>query len=142
MKSLGNGGAEQDMTAAASMGHVQLLRAGEASLDIAGLPCDNGADIDYEASLDIAGLPLDNGADIDYCDEISNGKTAFHLSDPEGHDNVDGIDGEGRTVVSVLLDRGLDEQHRDNAGWGHLHYAAFEGHSIIVNRAGHDRLQW
>ena len=56
---------------------------------------------------------------------------------------MDGIDCEGRTVLSVaaaegsasvvqvLLDRGLDEQHRDNAGWGPLHYAAFEGHSII-----------
>ena len=31
-----------------------------------------------------------------------------------------------------MLDRGLDEQHRDNAGWGPLHYAAFEGHSGIV----------
>ena len=170
------------------MGHVQLLRAGEASLDIAGLPCDNGADIDYEASLDIAGLPLDNGADIDYCDEISktvtllimvcefngnvtvtlfaatsighfeghfivnagaelnmtdcDGKTAFHLSDSEGHDNVDG-EGEGRTVVSVAAAEvsasvcfGLDEQHRNNAGWGHVHYAAFEGHSIIVKLLG------
>ena len=57
---------------------------------------------------------------------------------------ADGIDSEGRTVLSVaaaegsapvlqvLLDRGLDENHRDNAGWGPLHYAAFEGHSIII----------
>ena len=48
---------------------------------------------------------------------------------------ADGIDCEGRTVLSVaaaegsagvvqvLLDRGLDENHRDNAGWGPLHYA-------------------
>ena len=81
---------------------------------------------------------------------------------------VDGIDCEGRTVLSVaaaegsasvvqvihnfpeysafrahlhvftqvLLDRGLDEQHRDNAGWGPLHYAAFEGHSAIVKLLG------
>ena len=38
--------------------------------------------------------------------------------------------------VQVLLDRGLDENHRDNAGWGPLHYAAFEGHSIIVRLVG------
>lgn len=49
------------------------------------------------------------------------------------------MDQEGRTVLSVaaaqgcvevvrlLLDRGLDEQHRDNSGWTPLHYAAFEG---------------
>ena len=33
--------------------------------------------------------------------------------------------------MKVLLDRGLDEQHRDNAGWGPVHYAAFEGKSSI-----------
>ena len=38
--------------------------------------------------------------------------------------------------AQVLLDRGLDENHRDNAGWGPLHYAAFEGHSIIVRLVG------
>ena len=38
--------------------------------------------------------------------------------------------------VQVLLDRGLDENHRDNAGWGPLHYAAFEGHSVIVRLVG------
>nr|XP_032525630.1 ankyrin repeat domain-containing protein 50 [Danaus plexippus plexippus] len=31
-------------------------------------------------------------------------------------------------VVRQLLDRGLDEHHRDNSGWTPLHYAAFEGH--------------
>lgn len=30
-------------------------------------------------------------------------------------------------VVRQLLDRGLDEHHRDNSGWMPLHYAAFEG---------------
>lgn len=30
-----------------------------------------------------------------------------------------------------LLDRGLDEQHRDNSGWTPLHYAAFEGHQDV-----------
>ncbi|CAG9794413.1 unnamed protein product [Diatraea saccharalis] len=50
------------------------------------------------------------------------------------------MDNEGRTVLSTaaaqgnvevvrqLLDRGLDEHHRDNSGWTPLHYAAFEGH--------------
>ena len=36
-------------------------------------------------------------------------------------------------IVKVLLDRGLDEQHRDNAGWGPLHYAAFEGIPFSTN---------
>ena len=36
----------------------------------------------------------------------------------------------------MLLDRGLDENHRDNAGWGPLHYATFEGHSVIVKLLG------
>lgn len=56
---------------------------------------------------------------------------------------MDSIDSEGRTVLSVaaaqgnsqtvecLLDRGLDELHRDNAGWTALHYAAFEGHAQV-----------
>lgn len=54
------------------------------------------------------------------------------------------MDSEGRTVLSVaaaqgcvdvvrqLLDRGLDEQHRDNSGWTPLHYAAFEGISSLL----------
>lgn len=33
-------------------------------------------------------------------------------------------------VVRQLLDRGLDEQHRDNSGWTPLHYAAFEGNMV------------
>lgn len=36
-------------------------------------------------------------------------------------------------VVRLLLDRGLDEAHRDNAGWTPLHYAAFEGHATVVD---------
>jgi len=56
---------------------------------------------------------------------------------------VDVIDAEGRTVLGVaaqmgdarivrqLLDRGLDELHRDNAGWTPLHIAAFEGHAEV-----------
>jgi hypothetical protein len=34
--------------------------------------------------------------------------------------------------LKVLLERGLDEQHRDNAGWGPLHYAAFEGLNVDI----------
>lgn len=34
-------------------------------------------------------------------------------------------------VVRQLLDRGLDELHRDNSGWTPLHYAAFEGHHDV-----------
>lgn len=34
-------------------------------------------------------------------------------------------------MVRLLLDRGLDEQHRDNSGWTPLHYAAFEGHQEV-----------
>lgn len=33
--------------------------------------------------------------------------------------------------VRQLLDRGLDETHRDNAGWTALHYAAFEGYDDV-----------
>lgn len=35
-------------------------------------------------------------------------------------------------VVRQLLDRGLDEQHRDNSGWTPLHYAAFEGKLMFL----------
>lgn len=37
-------------------------------------------------------------------------------------------------TVRQLLDRGLDETHRDNAGWTPLHYAAFEGYSDICTQ--------
>ena len=33
--------------------------------------------------------------------------------------------------MRLLLDRGLDEMHRDNGGWAPLHYAAFEGHADV-----------
>ena len=36
-------------------------------------------------------------------------------------------------VLRRLLDRGLDEVHRDNTGWTSLHYAAYEGHPVIVD---------
>jgi ankyrin repeat protein len=35
------------------------------------------------------------------------------------------------SVVRLLLARGLDEGHRENAGWTPLHYAAFEGHQEV-----------
>ncbi len=56
---------------------------------------------------------------------------------------MDGIDGEGRTalclaaakgsveVVRALLDRGLDENHKDDLGWTPLHAAACEGHKSV-----------
>ena len=34
--------------------------------------------------------------------------------------------------MSFLLARGLDETHRDNAGWTPLHYASFEGHRAVA----------
>jgi len=55
------------------------------------------------------------------------------------------IDSDGRTVlcsaaqqgsvevVQLLLDRGLDETHRDNCGWSPLHIAAFEGHTEVCS---------
>ena len=35
-------------------------------------------------------------------------------------------------TVSLLLARGLDETHRDNAGWAPLHYSSFEGHTAVA----------
>lgn len=37
-------------------------------------------------------------------------------------------------TVRQLLDRGLDETHRDNAGWTPLHYASFEGYADICTQ--------
>lgn len=37
-------------------------------------------------------------------------------------------------TVRQLLDRGLDETHRDNAGWTPLHYSAFEGYADICTQ--------
>ena len=50
----------------------------------------------------------------------------------EKHHNWNIISGSA-PIVKVLLDRGLDEQHRDNAGWGPLHYAAFEGICLVIS---------
>lgn len=56
---------------------------------------------------------------------------------------MDAVDGEGRTalslaaargsveVVRALLDRGLDENHKDDLGWTPLHAAACEGHRAV-----------
>ena len=38
-------------------------------------------------------------------------------------------------VVKLLLDRGLDEMHRDNYGWTSLHIAAYEGHNEVPSTA-------
>ena len=53
-------------------------------------------------------------------DNLIAGRTVLSVAAAEGSSGI----------VKVLLDRGLDEQHRDNAGWGPLHYAAFEGESF------------
>ena len=61
---------------------------------------------------------------------------------------IDAIDAEGRTVlglasqqgsvevVRLLLNRGLDETHRDNSGWTPLHIASFEGHKKVMMMVG------
>jgi ankyrin repeat protein len=36
-------------------------------------------------------------------------------------------------VVRMLMDRGLDEMHRDNHGWTPLHEATYSGNENIVN---------
>uniref|UniRef100_A0AAY5E7I8 Uncharacterized protein n=1 Tax=Electrophorus electricus TaxID=8005 RepID=A0AAY5E7I8_ELEEL len=97
---------------------------------------------------------LGAGAQVDLAD--GDGRTALSVAalcvpsaaGGRGHgevvslllEKVDGIDGEGRTalclaaakgsveVVRTLLDRGLDENHKDDLGWTPLHAAACEGH--------------
>ena len=39
-------------------------------------------------------------------------------------------------MVRLLLNRGLDETHRDNAGWTPLHVAAYYGHKKVGGRRG------
>ncbi|XP_048521478.1 ankyrin repeat domain-containing protein 50 isoform X2 [Dendroctonus ponderosae] len=103
----------------------------------------------FEGHRDVCELLLENEADVDHCD--NSGRSPLWAAASMGHAPVvalllfwgcaiDSMDSEGRTVLSVaaaqevvrqLLDRGLDEQHRDNSGWTPLHYAAFEGHQDV-----------
>jgi len=106
----------------------------------------------YEGHCDVCELLLDAGADVDATD--SAGRTTLQAAVISAASPVvalllfwgaaiDVIDAEGRTVLGVasqmgdarivrqLLDRGLDELHRDNAGWTPLHIAAFEGHNDV-----------
>ncbi|CAH1132121.1 unnamed protein product [Ceutorhynchus assimilis] len=103
----------------------------------------------FEGHKDVCELLLENESDVDHCD--NSGRSPLWAAASMGHAPVvalllfwgcaiDSMDSEGRTVLSVaaaqevvrqLLDRGLDEQHRDNSGWTPLHYAAFEGHQEV-----------
>ncbi|KAI1885208.1 hypothetical protein AGOR_G00217810 [Albula goreensis] len=112
----------------------------------------------YEGHAEVVELLLEAGADVDECAGLrgsaSAAVTPLLAAASMGHmaavsaalfwgAAVDGIDGEGRTalslaaargsveVVRALLDRGLDENHKDDLGWTPLHAAACEGHRAI-----------
>ncbi|XP_036401237.1 ankyrin repeat domain-containing protein 50-like [Megalops cyprinoides] len=109
----------------------------------------------YEGHAEVVELLLEAGADVDESTgprgSASAAVTPLLAAASMGHmaavsavlfwgAAVDGIDGEGRTalslaaargsveVVRALLDRGLDENHKDDMGWTPLHAAACEGH--------------
>ncbi|CAK1546423.1 unnamed protein product [Leptosia nina] len=76
----------------------------------------------FEGHTEICEVLLEAEADIEATD--CAGRTALWAAASAGHaDTVRNVE-----VVRQLLDRGLDEHHRDNSGWTPLHYAAFEGH--------------
>ncbi|XP_048865095.1 ankyrin repeat domain-containing protein 50 [Brienomyrus brachyistius] len=102
----------------------------------------------YEGHGEAVELLLEAGADVD---DASGSVTPLLAAASMGHmavvntvlfwgAPVDAIDGEGRTalclaathgstdVVRALLDRGLDENHKDDLGWTPLHAAACSGH--------------
>ncbi|KAG2456361.1 ANR50 protein, partial [Polypterus senegalus] len=116
-----------------------LLAAYEGHAEVVELLLEAGADVDEPAG------PQDGGGNS--CTAV----TPLLAASSMGHKNVvytllfwgaavDAIDGEGRTalslaaargsveVVRMLLDRGLDENHRDDLGWTPLHAGACEGH--------------
>ncbi|KAI5621382.1 ankyrin repeat domain-containing protein 50 [Silurus asotus] len=109
----------------------------------------------YEGHEEVVELLLEAGADVDesagaYPSAITPLLAAASMGQAGTVNRmlfwgaaVDGIDGEGRTalclaaakgsieVVRALLDRGLDENHKDDLGWTPLHTAACEGHRSI-----------
>lgn len=109
----------------------------------------------YEGHEEVVELLLEAGADVDEsAGAYPSAITPLLAAASMGHAStvnrllfwgaaVDGIDGEGRTalslaaskgsveVVRALLDRGLDENHKDDLGWTPLHTAACEGHKSI-----------
>ncbi|XP_068186093.1 ankyrin repeat domain-containing protein 50 isoform X2 [Antennarius striatus] len=114
----------------------------------------------YEGHDDIVELLLEAGADVDETAHTDSNVSAAAAVTPllaaaaMGHMKtvsrllfwgaaVDAIDCEGRTalclaaargsveLVHALLDRGLDENHKDDLGWTPLHAAACDGHRAV-----------
>ncbi|XP_046902418.1 ankyrin repeat domain-containing protein 50 [Hypomesus transpacificus] len=113
-----------------------LLAAYEGHEEVVELLLEAGADVDESAGPHAAAVtPLLAAAAMGHAATV--GRILFWGA------AVDGIDGEGRTalslaaargsleVVCALLDRGLDENHKDDMGWTPLHAAACEGHRAV-----------